>query len=204
MSLRHEMWFQGLLLGTFALGAAALLAGGDRLTADAIAERAAEDLRASLGQVIPPGRHDNALLESTVRVRREGTPVTVWQARRDGRVTAVAFRVTGQGYGGPIRLLMGVARDGTVLGVRVLSHSETPGLGDRIERARDDWITDFEDRRLGAPPAGRWAVQKDGGVFDQFSGATVTPRAVVRAVKDGLLFFRDRRSALLAGKEVPS
>jgi electron transport complex protein RnfG len=95
-------------------------------------------------------------------------------------------------------VLLGVDADGRVLGARVLSHAETPGLGDKIEVARDDWILSFDGKSLGEPPRERWAVRKDGGDFDQFSGATITPRAVVSAVKSGLELFATQRDALTA------
>jgi electron transport complex protein RnfG len=128
--------------------------------------------------------------------------VTVYRARRAGRVEAVVFKTVGRGYAGPIVCIMGVARDGQLLGVRVLKHSETPGLGDKIEPAKDRWIYAFEGKSLDAPPADKWAVKKDGGVFDQFAGATITPRGVVRAVKGGLeLFAREKPRMLGEMKE---
>jgi electron transport complex protein RnfG len=96
---------------------------------------------------------------------------------------------------------MGVSRDGQLLGVRVLSHRETPGLGDKIEAAKATWIHAFEGKSLASPPPDKWAVKKDGGAFDQFSGATITPRAVVRAVKDGLELFARERPRLLGEME---
>jgi len=110
----------------------------------------------------------------------------------------VAFETVGQGYGGAIRVLLGVDKDGRILGARVLAHTETPGLGDKIEVDRDDWILDFDGKSLGEPPPERWAVKKDGGDFDQFSGATITPRAVVKSVKQGLELFAAHRDALTA------
>ncbi|MBF0256499.1 MAG: RnfABCDGE type electron transport complex subunit G, partial [Gammaproteobacteria bacterium] len=87
--------------------------------------------------------------------------------------------------------------EGRVLGVRVLAHAETPGLGDKIEVARDDWILDFNGLSLGNPPIERWQVKKDGGQFDAFSGATITPRAVVAAIREGLSFFQRHQTALV-------
>ncbi len=193
-TLRHA-----LVLGGFSMAAAGLLAGGNLLTADAIAQRAAEDMKASLGQVLPAALHDNDLLADAAQVPAgEGRPpVTVYRARKDGAVTAVAYRAVGAGYAGDIELIMGVDRAGTLLGVRVVRHAETPGLGDKIEAAKSDWITRFAGRALGDPPQERWKVKKDGGEFDQFSGATVTPRAVVAAVRDGLLFFAANKARLL-------
>jgi len=117
-------------------------------------------------------------------------------------VTGVAYKIKGHGYGGEIDLILAVDCDGTILGTRVLSHSETPGLGDKIEASRTDWILGFDGRSLSNPPPERWAVKKDGGVFDQFTGATITPRGVVRAIKGGLELFRDHREALLASPAV--
>jgi electron transport complex protein RnfG len=117
-------------------------------------------------------------------------------------VEAVVFQTVGRGYAGPIVCIMGVSRDGQLLGVRVLSHKETPGLGDKIEPARSQWIYEFEGKSLGSPAADKWAVKKDGGVFDQFAGATITPRGVVRAVKGGLeLFAREKPHMLGEAKE---
>jgi electron transport complex protein RnfG len=192
--------FQALLLGGFAMLAAVILAAANLATRDAIEQRRAEDLRASIDQVIPPRLYDNNLLDDVVTVpgAEDAPPMVVYQAQRKGRVVAVAYRVSGFGYGGEIVLIMGVDRSGQILGVRVLSHSETPGLGDRIEAAKDDWILGFAGLSLGNPPPGKWKVKKDGGRFDQFSGATISPRAVVKAVKEGLQFFAYHRDTLLA------
>ncbi|MCF7983141.1 MAG: electron transport complex subunit RsxG [Thiohalocapsa sp.] len=200
---RRRVGYQSGLLGGFALVAAALLVMGDIATRDAIAEREAEDLLASLQQVLPEDLHDNDLLANTIQlpataaVVPEGS-VTVYRALQGLDVTAVAFDVTGQGYAGPIHVLLGIGVDGRVLGARVLAHAETPGLGDKIEIGRDDWILSFDGRSLDDPQPARWAVEKDGGIFDQFSGATITPRAVVRAVKGGLELFEANRDALTA------
>ncbi|MBB4211542.1 electron transport complex protein RnfG [Rhodothalassium salexigens DSM 2132] len=197
-ALRRSPVWHGLLLGLFALATAAILSLSDALTRGPIARRAAEDLRASLAQVIPADRHDNDLLSHrrTLADAAEGE-VPVFLARAEGRVTGVAFVLTGSGYSGAIRVLIGLAPDGTILGVRVLSHSETPGLGDKIEVAKDDWIEGFTGRSLGDPGPEGWRVRKDGGVFDQFSGATITPRAVVATVQRGLALFARHRDALL-------
>lgn len=195
---RHKLSYHTLLLGGFALLASAVIAIGDRVTRADIAERLAEDLQASLAQVIPPSLHDNDLLQDTTRI---GQPETlVYRARRDGDVKGVAFEVSGAGYGGStIVLVMGVNPDGQILGVRVVSHAETPGLGDKLELSKSDWILSFNGRSLNDPPEKAWAVKKDGGEFDQFTGATITPRTVVQAVKGGLEFFATHRMQLLNG-----
>ncbi len=196
-SYRERIGYQAGLLGGFSLLAAALLVMGDIATRDTIAQRQAEDLLDSLAQVIPPERHDNDLLAATLALTdADGEPITVYRALRGVDVTAVAYQVTGQGYSGAIDILLGIDPAGRVLGARVLAHTETPGLGDKIEVARDDWILAFDGRSLGDPPPERWAVKKDDGDFDQFSGATITPRAVVGAIKGGLELFAANRDAL--------
>lgn len=189
------------VLGAFSMAAAGLLAGGNLLTADAIRRRAAEDLQASLAQVLPSSIHDNDLLADVASVPRpEGGAVTVYRAMRQGRVTGLAYETSGAGYAGEIRVILGVDRDGRLLGVRVVKHAETPGLGDKIEPAKSGWIERFRGLSLGDPPPERWKVRKDGGDFDQFSGATITPRAVVGAIRDGLMFFAAHRDRLLEGR----
>ncbi len=198
-SFRRRIGYQAGLLGGFATLAAALLMMGHLATRDTILLRQQEDLLASLGQVLPARLYDEPLLDNVLAYTGpDGLARTVYRAVRDGRVTAVAFQVRGAGYAGAIDLLLGVEAGGALLGVRVLAHAETPGLGDKIEIAKHDWIRAFAGRSLGDPPEDRWAVRKDGGVFDQFSGATITPRAVVGAVKDGLLYFGRHRGTLLA------
>ena len=113
-------------------------------------------------------------------------------------VTGLAFEMSGPGYSGLIHVLLGIAPDGTLLGVRVRSHTETPGLGDKIELAKDDWILGFTGKSLRDPAPENWKVKRDGGVFDQFSGATITPRAVVRTITRGLTFFDRNKAALTA------
>lgn len=197
--LRGRLAYQAGLLGTVTLLATLLLVLADQVTRGPIAERRAQDLKASLTQVIPATLHDNDLLADTLTLGLIGdAPLTIYRAVRQGEVTGIAFGLSAPGYAGPIDLLLGLDPRGRVLGVRVLAHRETPGLGDRIEVAKDDWILAFNGRSLGDPPAERWAVRKDGGEFDQFSGATITPRAVVGALKVGLQGFAAHRDALIA------
>ncbi|RKT44331.1 electron transport complex subunit RsxG [Thiocapsa rosea] len=202
-SYRKRIGYQAGLLGGFTLIAAALLVMGDIATRDTIALRKAEDLKASLAQVIPPAIHDNDLLADPLTLEGpDGAPLTVYRAREGLQVTGVAYRVTGVGYAGTIELLLGLDAAGTVLGTRVLSHAETPGLGDKMEVAKGDWILAFDGLSLGNPPAERWAVKKDGGDFDQFTGATITPRAILGALRGGLEFFAKHRDTLTASAVV--
>jgi len=197
--LRQHLSYHGLLLGGLALVAGTLLAGGSRLTTDTIAQREAEDLNASLAQVIPTELHDNDLLQNVIEIDIGGRKRRVYRATKTGRITAVAFGSEAYGYAStPISILMGIDRKGAILGVRVLSHAETPGLGDKIEEKKSDWIFSFNGKTLADPGNKGWAVKKDGGIFDQFTGATITPRGVVRAVRAGLDFFASKRKELLA------
>ena len=196
------------VLGVFALGLAVLLAIValtilDRAARVRIAasdhERRVALLRTALGSVVA----DNDLLSDVVHVRDpellgSTDPVPVYRARAGDRPVAVLFEaVAPGGYRGAIRLLIGVGIDGRVLGVRVLSHGETQGLGDAIELRKSKWILSFDGRSLGNPADSGWRVRKDGGEFDQFTGATITPRAVVTAVHDVLLYFSLHRDELL-------
>ncbi len=198
-SFRERISYQAILLGGFSFLATALLVLGNLATVDAIEQRMQEDLRASLSQVIPSSVHDNDILANPLDFKLDdGQSLTIYRGTVDLQVTALAWEIVGKGYAGDIRLILGVASDGRVLGVRVLSHTETPGLGDKIEANRDDWILGFDGLSIGNPPSERWKVDKDGGDFDAFSGATITPRAVVTAIYEGLEFFKQHRTALVS------
>ena len=185
------------VLACFTMGVAVVLAAFNTLTSKDIARRAGEDLQASLEQVIPPAIHDNDLTGDVLRLTDGGRTVVVYRARKDGQPTAFAYEAAATGYAGEVRLIMGVDTTGRLLGVRVVSHHETPGLGDRIEAEKTGWIGRFAGLSLGDPPEEKWAVKKDGGQFDQFSGATITPRAVVGAIRQGLRFFAARRAEMM-------
>ena len=197
-TLRDKLGYQPLLLGSFALLASGALAWASNATGEAIAAAEAKDLRDSLAEVLPRGLADNDFLKDTVDLEKDGKTITVYRARHGGEVRAALFKVAERGYAGEIQILMAVDMDGRTLGVRVLKHSETPGLGDKIELAKDDWILGFTGKSLRDPAPENWKVKRDGGVFDQFSGATITPRAVVRTITRGLTFFDRNKAALTA------
>lgn len=187
-----------IILGVFCLGFGILLAATHGITADDIAIRAGEDRLNSLSQVLPAELYDNSPLDHVLLVRDgEGREVKVYRAEKGGRVTGLAYEIRGTGYAGEIRLMMAVDPDGRILGVRVLAHKETPGLGDKIEVKKGDWILRFTGLALGEPPEAQWKVKKDGGRFDQFAGATITPRGVVAAIRRGLEFFRANQAQLI-------
>jgi electron transport complex protein RnfG len=187
-----------VILGVFCLGFGLVLAITDRMTVEDIAARAIEDRQNSLSQVIPDSVHDNNLVADTIQMTNaHGKEITVFRARKDGKVTGVAYEIFGTGYAGEMKLMMGIDADGRLLGVRVLAHKETPGLGDKIEVKKGDWILRFTGLSLGNPAPERWKVKKDGGEFDQFAGATITPRGVVGAIRGGLDFFAANKAKLL-------
>ncbi|MDL0432535.1 electron transport complex subunit RsxG [Marinobacter sp. TBZ242] len=187
-------------LGLFAIITGGTIAVTQVMTAERIEEQAARAEAKALFEIIPESEHDNNLLTDTVELPANkrldsGEPVTAWVARRNGRPTGLIMPVVApDGYSGDIHLLVGVNLEGEILGVRVTSHRETPGLGDRIETKKSDWIHSFTGRSLGNPEPKRWNVKKNGGVFDQFTGATISPRAVVKAVQKSLIYFREHRS----------
>ena len=190
-------WFPGVTLGVVMLVTTAVLAFAQGATRDAIEQAQADDTRQLLTQILPPGYADNNLLSDTLQLNGpSGAPLTIYRARHGGTLKAVLYEMSGNGYGGRIVLLMAVDMSGRVVGVRVTRHNETPGLGDKVEAARNPWIRSFDGRALGDPPPARWAVKKDGGDFEQFAGATITPRAVVAAVRQGLEFFAAHKAAL--------
>ena len=199
-SLREKIGYQPLLLGAFALLASGALAWAASATGGAIAAAEAKDLRDSLAEVLPKGFADNDLLKDTLVIERDGKPLTVYRVRRQGVVKGAVFKVAERGYAADIQVLMAVDASGQTLGVRVIKHAETPGLGDKIEAAKSNWIRAFDGQSIGRPPLEKWGVKKDGGVFDQFAGATITPRAVVKAVKGGLAFYAEHRKEILGEK----
>lgn len=195
--IREKTGYQPLLLGIVALLASASLAWAANATKDAIAAAEAKDLRDSLSQVLPAGFADNDLLQDTMEVDQgDGKKLLIYRSRKEGKVNGAVFKVSGKGYAGEIQILMAVDKDGQALGVRVLKHTETPGLGDKIEVSKGDWVKSFDGKSLGNPAPEQWAVKKDNGIFDQFAGATITPRAVVKAVKGGLEFFSQHKSEI--------
>ena len=202
--LRQYMTKGALVLGLFALVGGGLVAFIYQLTKPHIDESERQYMLRSLHAVINPATHDNDIFTDMITVRDPNllgakTPVPVFRARRDGKPVAVAIMsVAPDGYGGPIKLLVGINADGTVAGVRVLSHKETPGLGDAIEEKRSDWILSFNGHSLSNPETKGWHVQRDGGMFDQFTGATITPRAVVKAVYNTLVYFKRHKKRLFA------
>jgi H+/Na+-translocating ferredoxin:NAD+ oxidoreductase subunit G len=200
---RYRALRAAAILAGVAIVAFGLIAITHEATRDAIAAANRARVLAKFDEVLAGEHYDNDLLADRIDVRDSdllGTTaaVPVYRARRRGETIAVVIApVAPNGYSGPIHLLVGIHRDGRVLGVRVTAHRETPGLGDAIDIRKSNWILAFTGRSLQAPPPPKWTVRKDGGDFDQFTGATITPRAVIGAVAGALAYFERHRDALL-------
>lgn len=189
----------GILLGFVALLCTAISAGIFFLTKDKINAVIAAQQRELLLQVIPQDYFNNNLLESAVIPQDKNLLgiQKIYFAKKDGNVSAYAYETTApDGYSGDIRLLVGLDPKGEVLGVRVIEHHETPGLGDKIERRISNWILGFTNQQINEHNLSEWAVKKDGGKFDQFSGATITPRAVINQTKASALVMLNNRALL--------
>ena len=186
---RSLVAYQGLSLGAVCALVTLALLLGNQFTRGQIAAQQQEDQLAVLRQVLPATLYDNNPLAEALTVQDATLgAVEVYPARLAGQLSAMAFRVSTIGYGGAITQLIALDPDGRILGVRVLTHKQTPGLADKIEVAKHDWITRFDGLSLGNPPLEQWKVKKDGGQFDQFAGATITPRAVVKGIVQALQF----------------
>jgi len=208
-----EKWLpvliSALVLSVFAVIGSTLVGLSYESTAERIAQNERDALLRQMAAILPPERYDNDLLTDTIEVRAAAElgadSTTIYRARRnDEDVAAVLSPVTTSGYSGDIVLIVGIYADGTVAGVRVITHKETPGLGDKIEEKRHAWILGFAGKAIGKPPLDGWAVQRDGGQFAQFTGATITPRAVVAAVRRTLRYFRTHREHIFARAAVPT
>jgi electron transport complex protein RnfG len=197
-----------LLLALIALCTTAPVAGIFQLARKPIAQQARQAQEQALLDIIPRSHHDNDLLHDTLVVGPSDAKLGLGEerlihiARQHGVVTAVIIPVTApDGFAGDIELRVGVNRDGSITAVRVLAHDETPGLGDRIELEHSDWLLGFDGRSLRNPALDGWAVRKDSGEFDQFTGATITPRAVVAAISRALQFAQANHAQLFGDAE---
>lgn len=189
----------GVLLGFVALLCTMISAGIFFLTKDKIDETMATQQRELLLQVIPQDYFNNNLVESAVVPQNENLKgiQKIYFAKKDGNLSAYAYETTApDGYSGDIRLLVGLDPKGEILGVRVIEHHETPGLGDKIELRISNWILSLSNQTITENNLMEWAVKKDGGKFDQFSGATITPRAIVNQVKRSALVMLANQNAL--------
>ncbi|WP_019602735.1 electron transport complex subunit RsxG [Teredinibacter turnerae] len=194
-----------LVLALFALATAGVLATTYTATEARIAEAEKRAAESALLEIVPRERHDNDMLADSLPLPANlalalgvppGTLANV--AYQKGVPIAVILpSIAPDGYSGTIKLIVGINADGSIAGVRALSHKETPGLGDKVDLRKSDWVLEFNGKSLGNPSVDDWAVKKDGGEFDQFTGATITPRAVVKQVKQTLQLFQEHKDELL-------
>ncbi|MDZ4192448.1 MAG: electron transport complex subunit RsxG [Pseudomonas sp.] len=200
--ISRSMLKNALVLGLFAIGTVGSVALLQQGTATRIAAAEREAQVRALAEILPSGSYDNHLLDNRIELNApelgHRSPQSAYLALKGDQPSALILPVTApDGYSGAIHLLVGIFADGRLAGVRVLGHKETPGLGDKIELAKSDWVRSFEGKSLSDPGEDGWAVKKDRGEFDQFAGATITPRAVVKAVHGALRYFDKHRAQLL-------
>lgn len=173
-------------------------------TADRIDHNEHAWLEAQIDSLVPTTLRDNDLLKDRTTITApeffsSDVPAIIYRARHNGLpVAAVIQSVSNEGYGGPIELLVAINYDGEVMGVRILSHHETPGIGNAFESSQSHWLEKFRGRSLQNPEAAGWNVRKDGGQFEQFTSATITPRAIIKAVQRTLEFYQHRRDEIFS------
>ncbi len=190
------------ILALFAIACTAAVGLVSELTKDKIKVQEQQYLLQTLHSIIEPSRYDNDIANDCIHIKTNelgsNTEQTAYIARKADEVVAIALTSTAtEGYSGNIDFIIAINTDGSVSGVRVLNHKETPGLGDKIEIKKSDWITSFNGKYLRSENDSRWAVVKDQGMFDQFTAATITPRAVVKGIKNTLNYFAKNKDLLL-------
>jgi electron transport complex protein RnfG len=191
----RQILLSGLFLWLFAVAGTSFVAVTEYLAREPIVENERRVLLRNLNALLSADKLDNDLVTDTLLIPPSNLLGTeqqslVYRARYQGEPVAAIFNsIAPNGYSGKIHLLVGVYYDGRIAGVRAVKHSETPGLGDGIEIQKSPWILDFDGKSLDNPSSALWFVKRDKGVFDQFTGATITPRAVVQAVKNTLRYY---------------
>ncbi|WP_144393377.1 electron transport complex subunit RsxG [Pleionea sediminis] len=201
------MLFRSIYKSTFELGAFALLSIGlialfHWMTKDKIEAEMQAKLARTLGELVSPSEYDNDVYHDCIVFDSKGLlhasePTRFYRMTKNNKPVAAIFTVTTpKGYNGDIQLIMGIYANQKIAGVRTIQHNETPGLGDKIDLEKSNWITQFTGLSLDNTPEDQWKVKKDGGQFDAFTGATITPRAVLNAIKNGLEFFKQHQNEL--------
>ncbi len=201
MSLSISISNNSKILAAFAIACTITVGLVNELTKNRIAQQQQKQLLKQFNSIISEQRYNNELAFDCTLVRSDSLgdneSKTAYLARLNGEPVATAIMATApDGYNGSINLLVAVNIDGSISGARVLSHKETPGLGDKIELRKNPWITSFAGQVIEGEQDKRWAVVKDGGIFDQFTGATITPRAVVKAIKKAAIYVKNNQTQL--------
>jgi electron transport complex protein RnfG len=189
------------ILAVFAIVCTAIVGIVNLLTKDEIAFQQQQKLLRNLNSIIAEDNYNNVIYQDCLILPSAAlgtaSPQKVYRARNNNEPIAVAIStVAPDGYNGNIELIVAINIDGSISGVRTLKHQETPGLGDKIEVRISDWIKSFKGKKLANESDSRWLVKKDGGMFDQFTGATITPRAVVKAVRNTAIYFKAHQAEL--------
>ena len=202
MNIVRNMIISAIVLALFAITGTFFVSYTYENTIDRISKNKRQALLKAFHVLISPADHDNDIFTDIKQVTDKNLlgskkPVNVYRARKNDKPVAVIINsVAPDGYNGKIELLVAIKYSGVLAGVRVVDHKETPGLGDAIEENRSDWITKFKLLSLTNPDKKGWAVKRDGGEFDQFTGATITPRAVVKAVYNTLSYYKEHRDTI--------
>lgn len=215
-SLSQSIFKNALGLAVFAFITAGVIVITQQLTTEKITLNIAQAKAKALYEITPKKSVDNDLLNDTLLLNQNNLQslsttrllgaiekdAEIFFAKKDNVTHTLIFPVSApDGYTTAIKMLVGIKVDGSISGVRVVDHKETPGLGDKIEMKKSQWISNFQGKSLINPETDEWKVKKDGGQFDQFTGATITPRAVVNAVKNALLFYRENQSQIFHLKQ---
>ena len=193
-----------IVIASAAISAAIIVYGVMQLTSLRIAHNEQAWLEAQINVLVPSTMHDNDMLSDNITLNvpesfDTNDPVVIYRARRNGLpIAAVMHAIAPDGYGGPIELLVAVNYDGEILGVRILSHHETTGIGNAFESPESHWLHDFKGHSIHRPDSAGWNVRKDGGDFEQFTSATITPRAIIKAVQRTLDFYQRHRDKVFA------
>lgn len=198
----RQILLSGLFLCLFAVVGTSFVAVTEHNTRKSIAENERRVLLRNLHALLPAEKLDNDIATDTLSIPASDLLGTeseslIYRARLNSVPVAAIFNsIAPNGYSGKIHLLVGVYTDGSIAGVRAVKHAETPGLGDALEIKKSNWVLDFNSKSLDNPDRRRWLVKRDGGVFDQFTGATISPRAVVQAVKNTLLYYEQNATTI--------
>ena len=201
LSIKTAVSKNAKILALFAIVCTAIVGLVHLLTKDQIVFQEQQELLRNLNSIIAEDNYNNVIYKDCIilpsKALSTGHPQKVYRARNNDKPIAAAITtIAPDGYNGNIELLIAINVDGSVSGVRSLKHQETPGLGDKIEIRKSDWIKSFTNKKLANDNDSRWLVKKDGGMFDQFTGATITPRAVVKAVRNTVIYFNKHQDEL--------
>jgi len=203
-SSRENMIRAAAFLGLFAVVCTAVVVMTFENTHEKIKQSEKQFILKKLHTLIKPQEHDNDLFADTIKINdtqflHSTDMTTVYRARYQGQPIAVLFTTNApDGYSGTIKILVGIYHNGTLAGIRIISHKETPGLGDAIDEKKSPWVYSFNQKSLANTPQKNWQVKKDGGQFDQFTGATITPRAIINAVHNALRYFNANKNLLFS------